>query len=125
MINGGEAYGEEEDGSVGSGELTVPRGRYQPYLVLVCIDEAGSGDILRDDAPPKIVSARPMSGVVADGVTSVKLSPSGDFVVLGYGVRTTSEGGVPTRGASGDYEPHQAATVYRTSDMTHVVRLAM
>jgi len=83
---------DEEDGDVSP---SMARGRYQPYLVMVSIEGLANGGGV------KIVRARPMSDVVSDGVTSVKLSPSGDFVVLGYGVRTTRDGGVPSRNADG------------------------
>lgn len=46
---------------------------------------------------PPVQAAWPLDGVPAGGVTSVKLSGSGQLVLLGYGVRDAAPSGVATR----------------------------
>jgi hypothetical protein len=96
-----------------------PRGKYVPFLVLVSLispprwqlgGPVSEGiilgrrlltDVLRDSRPAEgpghsEASERALAaGVIAAGITSVKLSPTANYVVLGYGVRDVPPPGDP------------------------------
>lgn len=90
-------------------------GRFVPHVVTVSLESHRLG---------KLLEAAPLDGAKANGVTCVKFSPSGEFCLLGYGVREN----VPTR-RSNDSDPedeetepcHPVTALYRIKGgMTHV-----
>ena len=77
-------------------------GRYVPHIVTVSLDSSPPPDgelmqldpkILRTESMRKypklgqLLMAAPLDGAKASGVTCVKLSPSAEYCLLGYGVR--------------------------------------
>lgn len=70
---------------------------------------------LEEESLGEVVKATKLAGRLANGITSVKFSPSCGYVLLGYGVRDNHQRG----GDGGNDEGllHPAVAVYRTSDM--------
>lgn len=77
-------------------------GRYVPHIVTVSLDTSPPPDgeplplnpkIVRTESMRrypnlgKLLQAAPLDGAKSSGVTCVKLSPSGEYCLLGYGVR--------------------------------------
>jgi WD40 repeat protein len=78
------------------------KGRYVPHIVTISLDSSPPPDgellqldpkVLRTESMRKypklgqLLMAAPLDGAKASGVTCVKLSPSAEYCLLGYGVR--------------------------------------
>ena len=109
-------------------------GRYVPHIVTVSLDTSTPPDGMPLPLNPKIVrtegmrqhpnlgrllQAAPLDGAKSSGVTCVKLSPSAEYCLLGYGVREN----IPS---VNDYEEqrHPVTSLYNVKrDMKHVCTL--
>lgn len=113
------------DGGGAGGASSSPQfssyaaGRHVPHVVTVSLEPHRLGCLLE---------AAPLDGTKANGVTCVKFSPSGEFLLLGYGVREHAstrgddDDGNRTEEEDDDAEPcHPVTALYRIQGgMTHV-----
>ncbi|KAL7543307.1 hypothetical protein ACHAWF_007361 [Thalassiosira exigua] len=110
-------------------------GRYVPHVVAVSLDDSPPPDgeplplepgVVRSEGMRRhprlgsLLAAAPLDGTKSSGVTCVKLSPSSEYVLLGYGVRES----IPAS-AAGDGSPdaprHPVTSVYNAKrGMAHV-----
>lgn len=110
-------------------------GRYVPHIVTVSLNTSPPPDglqmlpldpkIIRDESMRKypnlgkVLNASPLDGTKSSGVTCVKLSPSAEYCLLGYGVR---ENLPPVDGT--EEERHPVTSLYNVKKgMKHVCTL--
>ena len=111
-------------------------GRYVPHIVTISMDTTPSlskkGDVKINPKRPliefesmrrqpnlgQLVNAAPLDGAKASGVTCVKLSPSAEYCLLGYGVRDN----LPS--TNGSDPRHPVTALYNVNrGMVHVSTL--